>query len=339
MLTHSPEGARAPVRVVVLGASGFLSKHVQVWCRRTNIDVLAVGSATVDLTDPSNASRLAELLRPEDSIVMSSMLTPEKGRDYSVTMQNLRMVETVCHALDRVRCAHFVYLGSDAVYDAHKIPLDEDSTREPIDLYALSHTAREMVLGAELAKSSTPFCILRLTSIYGPGDTHNSYGPNRFVRSAVTDSRIEIFGKGEERRSHVYIKDAVTLIGLVLSYRSKGVLNVATRSALSFVGIAELIIELVGKPISIQYSPRTVPVVHRPYKSTQLFRYIYNLGRPIGPVVHRTFVNSALFGAFPEFSFTPMQQALTEFIAAELAHPQVAFPEQGDSRLASVESN
>jgi nucleoside-diphosphate-sugar epimerase len=252
---------------------------------------------------------------------MTAMLTPEKGRDGPAMMRNLRMAETVCRALADVPCAHFVYLGSDAVYDADKIPLDEESTREPIDLYALSHTAREMMLDCELAKYSIPFCILRLTSIYGPGDTHNAYGPNRFLRSALKEGRIEIYGQGEERRSHVCIDDAVRLIGLALLHGSQGVLNVAVRPAISFARIAELVTGLVERPVNIACLPRTVPTVHRPYKPTQLFRFIYNLGRPIGPVVHRTFVNTALFTAFPDFAFTPMREALAAFIAAERDDP------------------
>ena len=65
--------------------------------------------------------------------------------------------------------------------------------------------------------------------------------------------------------------------------------------------------------------PRTVPVIHRPYKPTQLFRFIYNLGRPIGQVVHRTFVNTAVFKAFPEFRFTPLDEGIARFLAFEQA--------------------
>ncbi|NCA21532.1 MAG: hypothetical protein EBS86_10400, partial [Crocinitomicaceae bacterium] len=49
-------------------------------------------------------------------------------------------------------CFGWLNLSSDAVYDAQKIPLDEDSTREPTDLYALSHIAREMMLEKEFFK-------------------------------------------------------------------------------------------------------------------------------------------------------------------------------------------
>lgn len=317
MLSHQNPVQKNPDRVVILGANGFIARHLRDWCGINGMDCLVIGSSEIDLGEPSNASRLASLLRPGDAVVMTSILTPEKGRDIRTLMCNLRMAETVCRALTEARCAHFVYLSSDAVYDAQKVPLDEDSTREPTDLYALCHTGREMMFGAELAALKIPFCILRLTTVYGPGDTHNAYGPNRFVRTAISDGRIVLFGKGEERRSHIFIDDAVRLIGLALAHRSTGTLNIAIRPAVSFGAIAKVIIGLFGKPVSIEHAPRTVPVVHRPYKPTQVFRFIYNMGRPIGQVVHRTFVNSAVFAAFPDFQFTPLETGLSRFIESE----------------------
>lgn len=319
MLKHLNTLPTKPSRVVILGADGFIATHLQARCARRSVPVCAVSSREIDLTRGQSATQLAALLQPDDALVMTSFVPPDKGNDYRAVMANLRMVETVIGALERSACAHVVYLSSDVVYYADKLPLDEDSIREPTSLYALSHTAREMLFEAELRRLQIPLAVLRLTAVYGHGDTHNAYGPNRFVRSALAEGRIVLFGKGEERRSHVYIDDAVELIGRVIERRSSGTLNVAVRKAMSYLQIAEKVVRLVGKPVEVHYAPRSVPVIHRPYKPTQVFRFLYNLGRPIGPVVHRTFVNSALFGAFPDFRFSTIEQGLTLFIAGERA--------------------
>ena len=317
MLTHLQPSPAAPARVVILGARGFLSLHLHDLLKAQGTTVVAVSSRDIDLTGPDSASRLAALFRPDDAVVMMSTLTPEKGRDFATLMSNLRMAENVCRSLEQARCAHFVYVSSDAVYDAHQTPLDEDSTREPTELYSLMHTAREMMLGSVLERTKTPYAILRPTNVYGPGDTHNNYGPNRFVRSALRESRIVLFGQGEERRSQVFIADAVRLIGLVLLRRSTGTLNLATKPAVSFREVADAVIRLCPHPVKVEFAPRTVPVVHRPYKPTQIARFIYNLGRPIGPIVHRPFAISAILDAFPSFTFTPITRGLARFVEAE----------------------
>jgi nucleoside-diphosphate-sugar epimerase len=317
MLKHLHPQPQPPARVVILGARGFIAAYLQAWCAREGIACRAVSSGEVDLTVPAGADRLAELLRPDDALVLASSVPPDKGRDYRALMANLRMAETVILALEKKPCAQVVCLSSEAVYDANQIPLDEDSSREPTDLYALSHTGREMMLGAELERLKIPLCLLRLSAVYGPGDTHNGYGPNRFARSALREGRIVLFGEGEERRSHVYIDDVVAIIGQCLRHRSRGTLNVSVRKAVSYRQVAETVARLAGRPVEIAHAPRTVPVVHRPYKPTQVFRFLYNLGRPIGPVVHRTFLNSALFAAFPDFRFTPLDEGLSALIAAE----------------------
>ncbi len=338
MLTHlAPEPVK-PARVVILGARGFLATHLREWCARHQIASLSLGSADVDLEQEGSASILADILRPDDVLVMTAIITPDKGRGHDAFFRNVRMADVVCRALRRSTCAQFVYLSSDAVYDAHKIPLDEDSSREPVDLYALSHTAREMVFGTALAAQSVPFCVLRLTSVYGPGDTHNAYGPNRFVRTALKNACIELFGGGEERRSHVFVDDAVELMGLAICHRSVGALNVAFRPATSFARVAAIVAHLAGGAVRIVNAPRTVSPVHRPYKPTQVFRFLYNLGRPIGPVVHRTFVNSAVFASFPGFVFTPLDRGLERFVALELEAPRQSLAEAASS-IAGMEGN
>ena len=314
MLKHGNPKAVTPPRVVILGAKGFLATHLRKRLESASVPCISVGSAEIDLTRPESFAPLSRVFEPRDTVVMTSALTPEKGRDHRTYMLNVQMAETVCQALEARGCAHFVYLSSDAVYDAHKTPLDEDSTREPVDLYALTHTSREMLLGSVLAARGVPHCFLRPTSIYGPGDTHGNYGPNRFVRSALEEGRIVLYGRGEERRSHVYVDDAVTLIEKAILHRSQGTLNLAARPAVSYREVAAAVARACRRPVAIEYQPRTVKAVHRPYKPTQVFRFLYNLGRKIGPIVHRPYSVAAVRSAFPEFRYTTLETGIRTYV-------------------------
>src|SRR5258708_20458707 len=72
-------------------------------------------------------------------------------------------------------------------------------------MHGIMHLARELMLNATV---KAPLAVVRSTLIYGEGDPHNGYGPNRFRRLAAAGQEIVLFGEGEERRDHVLIDDA-----------------------------------------------------------------------------------------------------------------------------------
>lgn len=326
MLTHGNSETTNPSRVVILGANGFFASKLRQALTAVGVAHRAVGRSEIDLTHPAAATELAKIIGPTDTVIMMSAVTPDHGRGVQAFMQNVRMAEAVCGALASTRCGHFIYVSSEAVYDADRIPLDEESSREPVDLYALTHTAREMLLNSALAGSGTPYCILRPANIYGPGDTHANYGPNRFVRTALGEGRIVLFGKGEERRSHLFIDDTVDLMVRVIRRRSSGTLNLAMAPAVSFRQAAEIVIRHAPEPVRLEFAPRTVPPIHRPYKPSQVFRFLSRLGRGVSPIVHRPFSVSAIVRAFPDFRFTTLDAGIAAYVQAMTSAPREPNP-------------
>jgi nucleoside-diphosphate-sugar epimerase len=207
-------------------------------------------------------------------------------KNTTMLLDNIRMMTTVCDALERTNVAHVIYISSDAVYRDSKNLLDEQSCTEPNSLHGAMHLTREVMLksivGAHLA-------ILRPTLIYGAADPHNGYGPNRFRRLAAAGQEITLFGEGEERRDHVLIDDVAQLICQVLRHRSHGTLNIATGEVHSFRTIAEWIAKASSKPVQVRGTPRQGPMPHGGY---------------------RAFDTSATHAAFPGFRYTPLQDEL-----------------------------
>jgi nucleoside-diphosphate-sugar epimerase len=271
MLIHQFPNAVLPVRVVILGAGGFLASSLERVLERAHIAVRPVHPWEIDLTDATAAARVAALLQPEDAVIMPAGLTPEKGRDVATLMKNLRMGESVCAALARSSVAHFVYVSSDGVYDGRfSSLLNEDSSTQPTDLYTLMHTAREMMLRQTCRELQVPFAAVRPVAMYGPGDTHNSYGPNRFVRTACQDGKITLFGGGEEKRHHAFVGDVAEILTGCVLRRSTGVINAATGDAISFRDLAAVVIAAAGREVALECLPRGNPITHRQFDTTSL---------------------------------------------------------------------
>lgn len=269
MLTHTFPAPATPERVVILGANGFVARALRLGLERAGIATLPLGSADLDLADLGAGSRLAALLRPSDALVVTAALTPDKGKDLATLLKNLRMIESVIAALAVKPCAHVVYVSSDAVYDDNVSLVDERTTAAPKDLYGLMHLTREIALQQACLKPGIPLCVVRPSAIYGAGDTHNSYGPNRFVRTALAEGRIKLFGQGEETRDHIAIADVVAFTSLVLRHRSAGTLNAVSGEAITFGALAAQIGQLAGRPVTIEPLPRGGPVTHRRFDVTR----------------------------------------------------------------------
>ncbi len=271
MLTHLHATPEAPARVVILGANGFIPRALAASLAAEKIASVAVGSRHVDLTAPDAGSALAALLQPGDAVVMAAALTPDKGRDAATLMKNLRMAENVAAAIATRPVAHLIYLSSDAVYDWRQPLISEATSPSPTDLYSTMHLAREQVLATATAGARVPYCILRPCAVYGPGDTHNSYGPNRFARTALAEGKIKLFGGGEEMRDHVFIDDVSAIVRRALRHRSTGVLNVVSGTSAAFATVAAAIAGQCSQPVEIESLPRSGPITHRHFDCTAVF--------------------------------------------------------------------
>lgn len=272
MLTHRNPTAQTPSRVVVLGAHGFVSARLIRVLGSEGITCRPVGRAEVDLIAPDAIRKLRAILQRDDAVVVTSALTPEKGRDRATFLKNVAMIDNLCASLGQAACAHIVYVSSDSVYDSRFTQINEETCCDSSDLYALAHIVREKLLAEACQSANTPLAIVRPSAIYGAGDTHDSYGPNRFLRTARTEGKITLFGQGEEARDHVYIDDVAQIILECLLRGSTGVINAVSGTALTFHEVARKIVAAIGRPVAIETTARRVSIVHKRFDPAALFQ-------------------------------------------------------------------
>jgi UDP-glucose 4-epimerase len=295
MLEHRNAQPTNPKRVVVIGSRGVIGKPTVDRLTTKNIAVRAVPADELDLLSDGATDRLAGILEPDDSMVMFSALTPDKGRDIATLMKNLTMAETVCAAIEKSGCAHAIYFSSDAVYPFASGLVTEESAPAPADLYGVMHRAREVMFEHTVRKA--PLAILRCTMVLSARDSHNSYGPNRFIRQATADGKIGLGGAGEEERDHICVDDVVELVIRVLRNASAGTLNVATGNSTSFLDVAKLVADQANRHVEITFMERN------------------------SPITYRHFDTAALYKAFPDFTPTTLTDAIAQLPMVE--HPDV----------------
>ena len=283
MLYHQLDQPTRPERVVVLGA-GFIGGRAADLIEQAGAPTVRLGRRELDLLAGDAATRLTSVLRAGDSVVVTSALAPCKTNP--VLLDNIRMMHAVCNGLQQVAVGHVVYISSDAVYRDSKNALNEESCAGPGTLHGAMHLVREQMLKDIVADR---IAILRPTLVFGAGDPHNGYGPNRFWRLATQGQPIVLFGEGEERRDHVLVDDVADLVRRIVWQRSLGTLNAATGEAQSFREIAMLVAARIRPPPVVRTTSRQGPMPHDGY---------------------RAFDPAATYAAFPGFRYTSISTGL-----------------------------
>jgi len=223
-------------RLVVLGATGFVGGHVLGQARELGWEVLGLSSKDVDLTSPNGAEMLSAILRDGDTIVHGAAVVP--ARNSVEVNQNLLMTQSVVDAIAGHEIAQLVVISSDAVYGSESGVITEGSACSPDSMHGIMSLAREMMC----REVKTPvLTIVRPAPIYGVGDPHKSYGPNRFIGQMVDSGDIILFGKGAAMRDHVLIDDVAEVIVRTITARESGVINIASGQSISFAALAELV--------------------------------------------------------------------------------------------------
>lgn len=262
MLVHNLDEDARPDRAVVVGARGFIGGAVVAGLTSDGTSVVALDRSRLDLLAPGAGEVLANLLRPTDCLIVVSALTPDRGKDVATFMKNLTMGQAVADAIAKSPPEHVVYVSSDAVYADNVTLADEATLAAPSSFHGQMHLARETMLASVFRG---PLARLRPSLVYGPGDTHNGYGPNRFLRDAQADGRIKLFGEGEEMRDHIALSDVVELIRRTVRRRSSGLLNLVTGRSRSFKDAALAVGHALERDIELVGLPRGGPVTHRHY--------------------------------------------------------------------------
>jgi UDP-glucose 4-epimerase len=223
-------------RLVVLGATGFVGGHVADQAREFGWEVLGLSSKDLDLTSPSGSETLSEMLRDGDTVVHGAAVVP--ARNSVEVTQNLVITQAVVDAIAGHEIAQLVVVSSDAVYGSESGVVTELSACSPDSMHGVMSLAREMVCSDVKVPVIT---MVRPAAIYGAGDPHNSYGPNRFIKQMMDSGEITFFGEGAAIRDHVFIDDVADVIVRTIAAGQSGVVNIASGQSIAFAALAELV--------------------------------------------------------------------------------------------------
>jgi len=165
-------------------------------------------------------------------------------------MGNLNVLEACRKFNDN---AKIVYSGTrvqtgEAIY----LPIDEKHPDNPKDINGINKLAAEKYHLLYNKVYGIPTTSIRIGNTYGPRHQmkHGQYGVlNYFIRKAMLDEVIEVYGDGKQIRDYCYVDDvADALLLAAQSKKSNGeVFLIGTGEKIKFIDMVKKIIKIVGK--------------------------------------------------------------------------------------------
>jgi UDP-glucose 4-epimerase len=221
-------------RVLITGGLGFIGSNLAKQLVDLGADVLIVDSMIADsggnlfnidgienrvrvnIADVRQGSTMDVLVRGREVIFnlagqvshIDSMRDPFTDLDINCRAQ-LSILEACRKFNPGVRV---VFAGTRQIYGKpDRLPVDETHLVRPIDVNGVNKAAGEYYHLLYNNAFGVRACSLRLTNVYGPRQLikHNRQGfIGWFIRLAMEDREIQVFGDGSQMRDFVYVDDA-----------------------------------------------------------------------------------------------------------------------------------
>jgi UDP-glucose 4-epimerase len=222
-------------RVMITGGLGFIGSNlarrlVELGARVLLVDSLipdyggnlfnidgVADRLSVNIADVRQQSTMNYLVRDRDVIfnLAGQVSHIDSMRDpYSDLEINCRSQLTVLEACRNHNSGvKVVFAGTRQVYGRpDSLPVSESHLVRPTDVNGINKAAGEYYHLVYNNVFGVRACSLRLTNVYGPRQLikHNRQGfIGWFIRLAIEDKSIQIYGDGSQLRDFVYVDDAV----------------------------------------------------------------------------------------------------------------------------------
>ncbi len=173
---------------------------------------------------------------------------------YSNISSTHRLIQALPPSIQR-----FVFLSSVDVYAFDNYALSESSAVDPSSLYGHSKYYCEKALDTWANETNKIIQVLRIGHVFGPGEEAFQKIIPVSIKKLINGEAPQIWGKGEELRSFIYIDDVVRMILATLKLDVfVGPVNIVSENTVSIDQLVKLIINICGLNIFPQYLPSSL---------------------------------------------------------------------------------
>ena len=173
-----------------------------------------------------------------------------------------------------------INISSSEVYgEPVELPEKEEDILNAKLPYAVSKHVGELYGKAYYTTYGLKTVSLRFFNVYGPKQISTSYGfvIGIFIKQALENKPITIYGDGKQTRDFTFIKDNITATILCADNNSTNgeIVNIGTGKRTTILQLAEIIKKICNSRSTIKFIPeRRLDIVHRCADITRMKKLI-----------------------------------------------------------------
>lgn len=243
------------------GGTGFIGSHIAQALKVKGHEVIVTGNDIENKFD-------GKILRPTligidwkeigriDVLIHQAALNDVKVKDEQ-EMQKSNVEASKQLFIEAVNrgCHHIVYASSTAAYGNIPTPYKEDQFCEPLNAYGRSKRDLDEWAMNFAQTYKVTVVGLRYSNVYGPGESHKKHMSSMIFQFAqqILHGQPIVYGDGTQKRSYIYVKDAVTANLLAMESKESCILNCGGPEAVSSNKLIQILFRTMGMLKEIKY--------------------------------------------------------------------------------------
>lgn len=251
-------------KILVTGGAGFIGSNLALELEKqghkvTIIDNLISGNKKnikefkgkfIEL----DISKKFELKDKFDVIFHQAAITdPRFEDDNEIVRVNIEGFKNILE-IAKKNNAKLIYASTAGLYGNGPIPMKEDQKKEILSSYGKS----KLIIDEMAAKLFDKMHIigLRYFNVFGPREQFKGRSASMIYhlsKQMKSGKRPRIFKFGEQKRDHIYVKDAVDATILAINAKKSSIYNIGTGIATSFNELIKVLNEALNTNFEPEY--------------------------------------------------------------------------------------